>query len=80
METIDFLNGVSTSLTTDTQIEAIEIKLLNLSIDGDGEAAQQYADLYLSRLDWERTRSAELRRSFLDHAHDADAWLAVNSP
>ena len=80
METIDSLNGVSTSLTTDTQIETIEIKLLNLSIDGDGEAAQQYADLYLSRLDWERTRSAELWRSFLDHAHDADAWLAVNSP
>ena len=60
--------------------EIIEIKLLNLAIDGDGEAARQYADLYLSRLDWERTRSAELRRSFLDHAHDADAWLAVNSP
>jgi hypothetical protein len=46
----------------DTQIESIETKLLNLTIDGDTEAAQQHADLYLSRLDWERTRSAELRR------------------
>ena len=59
--------------------EIIENKLLNLAIDGDTEATQQYDDLYLSRLDWERTRSAELRRDFLDHAGGADAWLAVNS-
>ena len=59
--------------------EIIENKLLNLAIDGDTEATQQYDDLYLSRLDWERTQSAELRRDFLDHPGGADAWLAVNS-
>jgi hypothetical protein len=32
---------------------------------GDTEATQQYADLYLSRLNWERTRSAEHRQDFL---------------
>jgi hypothetical protein len=79
MDAIDSLHGVATSPMTDTQSETIETKLLNLAIDGDGEAAQQYADLYLSRLDWERTRSAELRRDFLNHAQRADAWLAVNS-
>ena len=63
---------------TDTEIETIENKLLNLAIDGDREAAVQYADLYLSRVDWERARSAALRRDFLDHAQGADAWLAVN--
>ena len=79
MDAIDSIHGVATSPMTDTQIQTIETKLLNLAIDGDGEAAQQYADLYLSRLDWERTRSAELRRDFLDHPGGADAWLAVNS-
>jgi len=61
------------------EIEIIENKLLDLAIDGDTEATQQYADLYLCRLNWERTRSAEPRRDFLDHAQDAQAWLAVNS-
>ena len=64
---------------TDTQTEFIENKLLNLGIGGDGDAAQQYVDLFLSRLDWERTRSAEHRQDFLDQAQDAQAWLAVNS-
>ena len=63
----------------DTQTEFVENELLDLAIDRDEEAAQQYADLYLSRLDWERTRSAKLRQDFLDHAQDAQAWLAVNS-
>ena len=40
---------------TDMQTEFIENKLLDLAIDGDTEATQQYADLYLSRLNWERT-------------------------
>ena len=79
MDTIDSLQGVATSPMTDMQIETIETKLLNLAIDGDTEATSQYADLYFSRLDWERTRSAELRRDFLDYAKGADAWLAVNS-
>ena len=64
---------------TDTQTETIENKLLDLAINGDGEAIQQYVDLYLSRLNWERTRSAEHRRDFLSQAQDAHAWLAVNS-
>ena len=76
METIDSSYGAATSPMKDTQTEFIENELLDLAIDGDTEATQQYADLYLSRLDWERTRSAELRRDFLDHAQ---AWLAVNS-
>jgi len=56
--------------------EIIENKLLNLAIDGDTEATQQYDDLYLSRLDWERTQSAEHRQDFVDQAQDAQAWLA----
>ena len=64
---------------TDTQTKFIENKLLDLAIDGDAEATQQYADLYLSRLDWERTRSAEHGRQFVDQAQDAQGWLAVNS-
>ena len=59
--------------------ELIGNKLLNLAIDDDGEAAQRYADLYLSRLDWERTQSAEHRQDFVNQAQDAQAWLAVNS-
>src|SRR5262249_39284558 len=42
---------------TDTQTEFIENQLLDLAIDGDTDATQQYADLYLSRLNWERTRT-----------------------
>jgi len=64
---------------TDTQIEIIENKLLNLGIEGDEEAARQYADFYLSRLNWERTRSAETRQDFVDQAQDSQAWLAVGS-
>jgi hypothetical protein len=79
METIDSLYGAATSLMTDTQTEFIENKLLDLAIDGDREATSQYADLYLSRLDWERTRSVEHRQDFLNHTQDADAYLAVNS-
>ena len=79
METIDSLDRVATTPTRDMEIEIIETKLLNFAIAGDGEAAQRYADLYLSRLNWERTRSAEHRQGFLDQAQDAQAWLAVNS-
>jgi hypothetical protein len=80
METIDSSYRIATPPTRDIELEIIENKLLNLAIDGDTEAIQQYADLYLSRLNWERTRSDEHRRDFLDHAQDAQAWLAVNSP
>jgi hypothetical protein len=79
METIDSLYGAATWPMTDTQTEFIENKLVDLAIDGDREATQQYADLYFSRLNWERTRSAEHRQDFLDQAQDAQAWLAVNS-
>ena len=79
METIDSLYGAATWPMTDTQTEFIENKLVDLAIDGDREATQQYAVLYFSRLNWERTRSAEHRQDFLDQAQDAQAWLAVNS-
>ena len=79
MEMIDPLYGAATSLITDTQTEFIEKNLLDLAIDGDREATQRYADLYLSRLNWERTRFAEHRQDFLDRAQDAQAWLAINS-
>ena len=79
METIDSLYGAATSPMTDTQTEFVENQLLDLAIGGDTDATQQYADLYLSRLDWERTRAAELRQDFLDQAQIAQAWLAVNS-
>ena len=58
------------------QIGIIQDKLLNLGIEGDEEAAQQYADLYLCRLNWEGTRSAEQRQNLVDQAQDAQAWLA----
>jgi hypothetical protein len=65
------------SLMTDTQIEIIENKLLNLAIDGsDREAARHYTNLSLSRISWERTRSPEHRQNFVHQAQDADAWLA----
>ena len=51
METIDSLDRVATTPTRDMEIEIIETKLLNFAIAGDGEAAQRYADLFLSRLD-----------------------------
>jgi hypothetical protein len=72
------LYGVATLPMTDMNIENIENKLLNLAIGGDNEATRQYADLYLRRLDWERTRSVEHRQDFVDQAQDAQAWLAPN--
>ena len=58
---IDFFDRLATPRTTDTQIEIIENKLLNLANEDDAEAARQFADLYLCRMKWERTRSAEDR-------------------
>ncbi len=75
---IDFFDRIATPRMTDTQIEIIEKKLLNLA-EVDGEAARHYADFYRSRLNWERTRSAEQRLNFVDQARNAQSWLAVNS-
>ena len=61
---IDFFDRLATPRMTDTQIEIIENKLLNLAIDGDKEAARRYTDLSLSRMSWERTRSPEYRHDF----------------
>ena len=72
---IDFLDRVATPRMTDTQIEIIENKLLDLSIEGE-EAARRHADLYRSRLNREETRSAEQRQNLVDQAQDAEAWLA----
>ena len=63
---------------TDTQIEIIENKLLDLEIEGE-EAARRHADLYRSRLNWEETRSPEQRQNLVDQAQDAQAWLEENS-
>jgi len=75
---IDFFDRLATPRMTETQIEIIEQKLLNLA-EVDGEAARHYADLYRSRLNWERTRSAERRLNFVDQVRNAQAWLAGNS-
>jgi hypothetical protein len=78
---IDFFDRLATPRMTgmtDTQIEIIENKLLNLAIDGDKEAARHYTDLSLSRMSWERTRSPEHRQDFIHQAQDAQAWLAGN--
>jgi hypothetical protein len=79
MKTIDslinFLDRVATPRITDTQIEIIENKLLDLSIEGE-EAARRHVDLYRSRLNWEETRSAEQRQNLVDQAQDAQTWLA----
>ena len=72
---IDFCDRVATRRMTDTQIEIIENKLLDLAIEGE-EAARRHADLYRSRLNWERTRSAEQRLNFIDQARNAQTWLA----
>jgi len=77
-EMIDPLYRIATPPTRDMEIEIIETKLLNLAIDGDEEAARQYANMFLSRLDWERIRSAEHQQQFVDQAQNAQAWLAVN--
>ena len=77
---IDFFDRLATPRMTDTQIEIIENKLLNLAINGsDREAARHYTDLSLSRMSWERTRSAEHRLNFVYQVQGAQAWLAVNS-
>jgi hypothetical protein len=76
---IDSLYRVATAPMTDRQLEIIENKLLNLANENDAEAVRQYADLYLCRMKWERTRSAEDRQDFVNQAHEAKAWLAVNS-
>ncbi len=76
---IDFFDRLATPRITDAQIETVEKKLLNLAIVGDGEAARHYADLSLSHMRWERTRSAEQRLNFVDQARNAQAWLSVNS-
>ena len=78
MKRISYLDGVATGTTKDTEIEIIENKLLDLEIEGE-EAARRHADLYRSRLNWEETRSVEHRQDFIDQAHDAQAWLAVDS-
>ena len=75
---IDFFDRLATPRMTDAQIEIIEKKLLDLANEGDQEAARQYTDLSLSRLSWERIRSAEQRQNFVDQAHYAQAWLTVN--
>ena len=72
---LDFLDRVGTPRMTETHIEIIENKLLDLSIAGE-EAARRYADLYRSRLNWEETRSAEQRQNLVDQAQDAQAWLS----
>jgi len=73
---IDFLDRVATPRMTDTQIEIIENKLLNLVNKGDREAARQYVDLSLCRMGWERTRYPEHRQNLVDQAQEAQAWLA----
>ena len=78
MKTIDFFDRLTTPRMTDTKIEIIEQKLLNLANDGDQEAARHYTDLSRARLNWERTRSPEHRQDFIDEAQDAQVWLTVN--
>jgi len=77
---IDFFDRLATPRMTDAQIETVEKKLLNLAIVGDGEAARHYADLSLSQMRWERTRSAEHRHDFIHQALDAKAWLTRPIP
>ena len=74
---IHFFDRLATPQIIDTQ--TIEKKLLNLANKGDGEAARHYTDLSLSRMSWERTGYPEHWQDFVDEAHDAQAWLAVNS-
>jgi hypothetical protein len=62
---------------SDKEIEIIENNLLDLAIEGDGEAAQQYGNLYLFRRSWERTRSLESRQHLADRVQSARAWLTA---
>ena len=73
---IDFFDRLATPRMTNAQIEIIEKKLLDLANDDDREAARYYTDLSISRMKWERTRSAEDRHDFIHQAHDAQVWLA----
>src|SRR5262249_84601 len=79
MKTIDslinFFDRLTTPRMTDTQIEIVENELLNLAIEGDREASRHYTNLSLSRMRWERTRSAEHRHDFIDQVQDAQGWL-----
>ena len=79
MKSINSLYRVATLPMTDTQIDSIENKLLDLGIEGHEEAAQRYTSLYLARLNWEGTRSTGNRQDFVDQAQDAQAWLEENS-
>ena len=72
---IEFFDRIATPPITETKIEIIENKLLDLALEDDAEAARQYADLYLCRMKWERTRSAEDWQDFVNQAQDARAWL-----
>jgi hypothetical protein len=73
---IDFFDRLTTPQMTDTQIEIVENKLLNLATEGDREASRHYTNLSLSRMRWERTRFAEHRHDFIDQVQDAQAWLS----
>ena len=73
---IDFFDRLATPRMTDTQIEVIENRLVNLAKMGDREAARHYTDLSLSRMSWERTRSPEDRYDFIHQVQDAQAWLS----
>ena len=79
MNTINALHRIATPPMNDPQIEILENKVFNLAIEGDEEAARRYADLYLCRLHWEGTRSAQHRQDFVDQAQRAHGWLARHS-
>jgi hypothetical protein len=65
----------------ENEIEAITDELMVLALDGDKEAAQYFADLSLSRRNWERLRSAGSWRDLIREAQRARGWLiAINPP
>ena len=66
------------NVMSDQEIQVIENKLLHLGLEGDREAARQYAPLYLLRRSWGRTGSAEHRQNFLDQMHDVQVRLTAN--
>ena len=59
------------------EIKAIEEKLSHLALNGDKEAAIQYADLQRFRKDWESRKSAENWNDFVYAAQGAHAWLGI---
>ena len=69
--------GERVSPMNEKEIEIIESNLLDLAIEGDGAAAQQYASLYLFRRNWERTRSVQSWQHLADRARNAQAWLSA---